>query len=205
MSSAIDYSNTIRPSPFYSIVLLPSHSFTPPPFHPFTLSPCALSLLCPSTLSFTLSFFKCKSARVSTACFLQIPSAAHGCFPWLSVCPGADPGFDQGGAASGVESCRCSTVESCEWNELSAVGVQGSFKGSGSFWDFNAQICIISHSRDSFSLIFDIYFNTKSWTLDCTSINLRYSYILHLFFNLHEKLCFDWMTWGGMPSEARLK
>ena len=31
-----------------------------------------------------------------------------------------------------------------------------------SFWVFNAQICILPHSRDSFSLIFDIYFNTKS-------------------------------------------
>ena len=36
-------------------------------------------------------------------------------------------------------------------------------KGPGSFWVFNAQICILPHSRDSFSLIFDIYINTKSW------------------------------------------
>ena len=28
----------------------------------------------------------------------------------------------------------------------------------------------------------------KNRTLDFTSINLRYSYILHLFFNLHEKV-----------------
>ena len=34
-------------------------------------------------------------------------------------------------------------------------------KGPGSFWVFNAQICILTHSRDSFSLIFDIYFDTK--------------------------------------------
>ena len=44
-----------------------------------------------------------------------------------------------------------------------AAGVQGPLKGPGSFWVFNAQICILPHSRDSFSLIFDIYFNTKSW------------------------------------------
>ena len=28
----------------------------------------------------------------------------------------------------------------------------------------------------------------KNRTLDCTSINLRHSYILHLFFNLDEKV-----------------
>ena len=47
----------------------------------------------------------------------------------------------------------------------------------------------------------------KNRALDFTSINLRHSDILHLFFNLHElheQLCFNWMTWG-MPSEARLK
>ena len=44
----------------------------------------------------------------------------------------------------------------------------------------------------------------KNRALDFTSINLRHSDMLHLFFNLHEKLCFNWMTWG-MPSEARLK
>ena len=35
-------------------------------------------------------------------------------------------------------------------------------KGPGSFWVFNAQISILPHSRDSFSLIFDIYCNIKS-------------------------------------------
>ena len=41
-------------------------------------------------------------------------------------------------------------------------GSRARLKGPGSFWVFNAQICILPHSRDSFSLIFDIYFNTKS-------------------------------------------
>ena len=46
-------------------------------------------------------------------------------------------------------------------SELSAARVQGLLKGPGSFWVFNAQICILPHSRESFSLIFDIrlYFN----------------------------------------------
>ena len=77
--------------------------------------------------------------------------------------PGADPGFGQGGAqASEAESCRHSEVESRERSEHSAAGVQGPLKGPGSFWVFDAQICILTHSRDSFSLIFDIYFDTKS-------------------------------------------
>ena len=75
---------------------------------------------------------------------------------------GADPGFGQGGApASEAENCRPSEAESRERSEQSVAGVQGPLKGPGSFWVFNAQICILTHSRDSFSLIFDIYFDTK--------------------------------------------
>ena len=75
---------------------------------------------------------------------------------------GADPGFGQGGApASEAENCRCSEAELRERSEQSVAGVQGPLKGPGSFWVFNAQICILTHSRDSFSLIFDIYFDTK--------------------------------------------
>ena len=98
----------------------------------------------------------------------------------------------KGGApASEAESCRQSEAESRERSEHSAAGVQGPLKGPGSFWVFDAQICILTHSRDSFSLIFDIYFNTKvdkNRALDFTSINLRHSDMLHLFFNLHEKV-----------------
>ena len=61
-----------------------------------------------------------------------------------------------------VESCRRSEAESRERSEQYAAGVQGPLKGPGSFWVFNAQICILTHSRDSFSLIFDIYFDTKA-------------------------------------------
>ena len=77
---------------------------------------------------------------------------------------GADPGFGQGGAPGAeAESCWRSEAESCKRSEQFVAGVQGPLKGPGSFWVFNAQICILPHSRDSFSLIFDIYFNTKSW------------------------------------------
>ena len=79
---------------------------------------------------------------------------------WIG--PGADPGFGQGGApASETESCRHSEAESRKRSEQSAAGVQGPLKGPGSFWVFNAHICILTHSRDPFSLIFDIYFDNK--------------------------------------------
>ena len=69
----------------------------------------------------------------------------------------------KGGApASEAESCRRSEAESRERSEHSAAGVQVPLKGPGSFWVFDAQICILTHSRDSFSLIKDIYFDTKS-------------------------------------------
>ena len=70
----------------------------------------------------------------------------------------------KGGApGSEAESCRHSEVESRERSEQIAAGVQGPLKGPGTFLVFNAHICILPHSRDSFSLIFDTYFNTKSW------------------------------------------
>ena len=112
-----------------------------------------------------------------------------------------------GDPASEAESCQRSEAEPCEQSEHSAARVQGLLKGPGSFWVFDAQICILTHSRDSF-LLFKTSILTpkvdKNRALDFTSINLRHSDMLHLFFNLHEKLCFNWMTWG-MPSEARLK
>ena len=81
-------------------------------------------------------------------------AAAHG--------TGADPGFSQGGApASEAKSCRCSEAESHERSEHSVAGVQGPLKGPGRFWVFDDQICILTHSRDSFSLIFDIHFDIK--------------------------------------------
>ena len=66
-----------------------------------------------------------------------------------------------GPPASEAEICQRSEAESRERSEQSAARVQGTLKGPGSFWVFNAQICILTHSRDSFSLIFDIYFDTK--------------------------------------------
>ena len=83
---------------------------------------------------------------------------------WDSVAQVRIQDLVKGGAPGAeAESCRRSEAELRERSEQFAAGVQGPLKGRGSFWVFNAQICILPHSRDSFSLIFDIYFNTKSW------------------------------------------
>ena len=70
----------------------------------------------------------------------------------------------KGGApASEAENCWRSKAELRERSEQSVAGVQGPLKGPRSLWVFNAQICILIHSRDSFSLIFDIFSDTKCW------------------------------------------
>ena len=107
---------------------------------------------------------------------------------YSNLVSGADPGFGQGGApASEAESCRHSEAESRERSEHSAAGVQGPLKGPGSFWVFDAQICILTHS--TLFLLFLTSILTpkvdKNRALDFTSINLRHSDMLHLFFNLH--------------------
>ena len=96
---------------------------------------------------FLFSLF-CNQGRRKSIKFLQVRIQ--------DLVKGGAPGAE-------AESCRCSEAELRERSEQFAAGVQGPLKGPGSFWVFNAQICILSHSRDSFSLIFDIYFNTKSW------------------------------------------
>ena len=75
---------------------------------------------------------------------------------------GADQGFGQGGApASEAESCRHSEAESREWSKHSAAGVQGPLKGPGSFWVFDAQICILTHSRVFFSYFWHLFWHQK--------------------------------------------
>ena len=52
-----------------------------------------------------------------------------------------------------------------------------------------------SHILETFFLSFKTSFLTpkvdKNRASDFTSINLKHSHMLHLFFNLHEKLCFN--------------
>ena len=65
------------------------------------------------------------------------------------------------------------------------AGVQGLLKGPGNFWVFNAQVYAFSHILETSVSTPKV---DKNRALGCTSINLRHSYILHLLFNLHEKV-----------------
>ena len=108
------------------------------------------------------------------------------------MCAGADPGFGQGGApASEAESCRHSKAESRERSEHSAAGVQGPLKGLEAF-GFLMLKYAFSHILETLFLLFLTSILTpkvdKNRALDFTSINLRHSDMLHLFFNLHEKV-----------------
>ena len=88
----------------------------------------------------------------------------------LDTTAGADPGFYRGGRpASEADSCRRSGVELHEQSKLSMAGVQGPLKGPRSSLVFSAQICIFPHSKDPFSLISDIYFDTRYLKFDMLS------------------------------------
>ena len=93
----------------------------------------------------------------------------------------------RGAPASEAESCRCSEAESCERSEHSAAGVQGPLKGPGSF-GFLMLKYAFSHILETLFLLFLTSILTpkvdKNRALDFTSINLRHSDMLHLFFNL---------------------
>ena len=119
---------------------------------------------------------------------------------------GADPGFGQGGApASEAKNCRRSEVESCKRSEPLAAGVQGPLKGPGSFWVFNAQICILLHSRDSFSLILTAssthkiihYIVFYIFMKNCVFVCLRYaerSEARNVFDIMLTKISFTWLV-----------
>ena len=62
---------------------------------------------------------------------------------------GVDPGFGQGG----TQVLRLKVANAAKWSHVSKVS--NLHLGPGRFWVFNAQICILPHSRE-------IDFNTKS-------------------------------------------
>ena len=58
--------------------------------------------------------------------------------------PGCGSRIWSGGPVSEAESCQCRGLELHQWHKLSVAGVQCLLKGPGSFWVFNAQICLTS-------------------------------------------------------------
>ena len=103
-----------------------------------------------------------------------------------------DPGFGQGGApASETESCRHSEAESRERSKHSAAGSRARLRALEAF-GFLMLKYAFSHILETLFLLFLTSILTpkvdKNRALDFTSINLRHSDMLHLFFNLHEKV-----------------
>ena len=99
----------------------------------------------------------------------------------------------KGGApASEAESCRHSEAESHERSEHSAAGVQGPLKRAPEAFGFLMLKYAFSHILETLFLLFLTFILTpkvdKNRALDFTSINLRHSDMLHLCFNLHEKV-----------------
>ena len=128
------------------------------------------------------------------------------CFQGFTVHSGADPGFCQGVCIPACTGADTPWVDP-PWADTRAASgqprgrgqllrpkvakvakpaicgqVQGPLQESTSFGVFNAQICILPHSRDSFSLIFEIQFNTQKLIKIVHyieySINLRCLYVL---------------------------
>ena len=99
---------------------------------------------------------------------------------------GADPGFGQGGApACKAESCQCSEASNL-W-----LGSRARLRALEAF-GFLMLKYAFSHILETLFLSFLTSILTpnvdKNRALEFTSINLRHSYRLHLFFNLHEKV-----------------
>ena len=126
---------------------------------------------------------------------------------WSS--PGADPGFGQGGP----QLLRLKVVNVAKWRCASEVsnlwpGSRAHLRDLEAF-GFLMLKYAFSHILDTLFLKFLTSISTlkvdKNGTLDYTSINLRHSYILHLFFNLHEKvmLWLDDLRRIAKRSEAR--
>ena len=105
---------------------------------------------------------------------------------------GADPGFGQGGAqllrlkVANIAKRSCTS----EASNLK-LGSRACFRALEAF-GFLMLKYAFSHILGTLFLSFLTSILTpnvdKNRALEFTSINLRHSYILHLFFNLHEKV-----------------
>ena len=108
------------------------------------------------------------------------------------VMPGADPGFGQGGA----QLLRPKVADVAKWSRASEAsilqpGSRARLRALEAF-EFLMLKYAFSHILETLFLLFLTSILTpkvdKNSALDFTSINLRHSDMLHLFFNLHEKV-----------------
>ena len=105
---------------------------------------------------------------------------------------GVDPGFGQGGA----QLLRLKVADIAKWSCTSEasnlqLGSRARLRALEAF-GFLMLKYAFSHILETLFLSFLTSILTpnvdKNRALEFTSINLRHSYILHLFFNLHEKV-----------------
>ena len=106
--------------------------------------------------------------------------------------PGADPGFGEGGpqllmlkVGNVAKQSRASEVSNLQLGSRAHLRALEAFR-------FLMLKYAFSHILEILFLSFLISILTpnvdKNRALEFTSFNLRHSYILHLFFNLHEKV-----------------
>ena len=110
----------------------------------------------------------------------------------VMTAPGADPGFGQGGA----QLLRPKVADVAKWSRMSEAsilwpGSRARLRALEAF-GFLMLKYAFSHILETLFLLILTSILTpkvdKNRALDFTSINLRHSDILHLFFNLHEKV-----------------
>ena len=106
---------------------------------------------------------------------------------------GADPGFGQGGGPQLLRPKIADVAKQSRASEVSNLwpGSRARLRALEAF-GFLMLKYAFSHILETLFLSFLTSILTpnvdKNRALEFTSINLRHSYILHLFFNLHEKV-----------------
>ena len=104
----------------------------------------------------------------------------------------ADPGFGQGGPQLLRPKVADITKRSCASEASNLQLGSRALKQALEAFGFLMLKYAFSHILETLFLSFLTSILTpkvdKNRTLEFTSINLRHSYILHLFFNLHEKV-----------------
>ena len=108
------------------------------------------------------------------------------------ILPGVDPGFGQGG---GAQLLRLKVADVAKRSRASKASILGpgsrALKQALEAFGFLMLKYAFSHIQGTLFLLCLTSILTpkvdKNRALDFTSINLRHSDMLHLFFNLHEK------------------
>ena len=138
--------------------------------------------------------FMSNSEQKEPHCHCKNSENGHSqCSHKFNIHSGADPGFGQGG---GPQLLRLKVADLAKRSHVSEAsnlrpGSRAHLRALEAF-GFLMLKYAFSHILETLFLSFLTSILTpnvdKNRALEFTSINLRHSYILHLFFNLHEKV-----------------